>query len=56
MDDPPLPGAAKDTVTCPSPTVAVTLGADGAPRGVTAGEAEDAAEAPMAFVACAVNV
>ena len=57
---PPLPGAVHDTVTDPTPAVAVTaVGANGtvaAAAGVTALEATDAGLVPTALVAFTVKV
>jgi hypothetical protein len=52
-----LEGAVHETVTAPSAAVTIrSVGASGAPTGVTAAEAVEAELVPETFVAVAVNV
>lgn len=58
IEDPPLlTGAVQDTIALVPPRVATTpLGADGVVLGMTAVEAAEAGEVPIAFVAVTVNL
>ena len=56
-DPPSDPGALQETVAWASPAVAATeVGAPGAVAGVTAAEADEAAEVPAELVAVTVKV
>lgn len=56
-DPPSLAGAVNDTVAWPGAALAdAFVGAPGGNAGVTADDAEDSTELPLAFVACTVKV